>query len=314
MILVTYLSLYSSYLLIFQPNDPVAIELRLAGMKLAGLPTDSTTGVIELLAALLWPEAPPLQAVSAIQHGGASLPPDLDNTVFALTYGRKNGWGSLREATTGGQAVTMAAEFAGQVQGHTTKRVVPLVNPVIREKFHGRYDATGDPWLQEIITLAALHQVYVMLDIQLGSGCVEQGKQIIADYAQYEHVWFDVDIEHSCGGTMHANQLDELAAYFNTLRVARGYQRPALFGFWYFQPGSVIGQPRKQHGDVLVVTMFDGYQSNGDLENKIRLGHQRLLEMGDGPAGVMWFPKHDGNITLAEVMQGFPHVLIVARQ
>lgn len=296
-------------LLVSRPDDPAARELRAAIQAITG----DGAGSVMLDAAIDAMAAPPPVA-PVVEAAAVTVPSEMENTIFALTYGRRNGWGTLRTAATGTDAVAMAAEFAGQVQQNTSKQVIAIVNPVIREKFHGRYDAQGDRWLEEIIATAAERGVIVMLDIQLGEECVPQGRQIISDYVKHRHVWFDIDVEHSCGGVMQASQLNELAAYFSTQRAALGYTEPALFGFWYFQPGSVVGQPLKQHGDILVVPMFNGFVSSGGVQHKIAQGRQRLVEMGGTPFGVMWFPKHDINISLADVMAGFPQALVVARQ
>ena len=248
--------------------------------------------------------------------------PDLHSATVTMVYGRPGpgGWGSLGQTNTADHALYLARTYAQRVDAWNGGRtVVTAVNPniALRGKLTGR-----ELYLYYLIAEARRQGYYVMLDVHTGEQAPLPLFEIIMDRFLQDNVWIDWDIEHTAGGKVDAEQINQVAAAYFAHRKARGYQSPGVFGFYVFKESQVTNpvNVRRQYDSGVVVPIFDGFGGHepDPARDKIVKTARVLSLFGDGPFGIMefetrWGTRYD-RISAQSYFGFFPDALIMASQ
>jgi hypothetical protein len=141
------------------------------------------------------------------------------------------------------------------------------------------------------------------------------------DYLQ-ENVWFDWDIEHTAGGQVEADDINQLAAAYFARRQARGYRSLGIFSFYVFKDDQILNPAavRRVYSGGMVVPIFDGFGGLGSdpAHEKIAKTIRVLSLFGEGPFGIMefetrWGTRYD-QISAQAYFEKFPDTLIMISQ
>lgn len=249
--------------------------------------------------------------------------PSLDNVTIAMVYGRPGpgGWGSLGQTVIADQALFLARTYAERVdEWNGDKKVVVAVNPntVMAGNVTRR-----EAYLYYLIAEARRQGYYVMIDIQTGDQDPLSLLNTLMDKFLYENVWFDWDLEHTAaGGSVSAEQINQVAEAYFDRRRSRGYSKPGILGFYVFKTDQVANPEalRRNYDGDLVVPIFDGFGGKGTdpAQAKIAKTIRVLSLFGEGPYGIMEFETRWGNrydqISAQEYFDAFPEALIIVSQ
>lgn len=243
--------------------------------------------------------------------------PDWRGATVTTVYGHPGpgGWGSLGETVIADHALHSARTFGGRVdEWNGGKPVVVSVNPNIAMLGDVM---KRDLYLYYLIAEARRQGYYVMLDVQTGSLPPLPLFESLMDKYLQENVWFDWDIEHTTGGQVDAEQLNQVAAAYFARRQAAGYRTPGLFGFYVFKNSQITNPTavRRQYDNGVVIPIFDGF---GPPAEKIAKTSLIISQFGDGPYGIMefetrWGTKYD-TIPAREYFGALSDTLIMASQ
>ena len=257
----------------------------------------------------------------AARHPLPSLP-DWHGATVAMVYGRPGpgGWGSLGQTTIADHALHLARTYATRVdQWNGERLVVVAVNPnvVMAGQTTGR-----DRYLYYLIAEARRQGYYVMLDIQTGSQMPLPLFSGLMDKFLQENVWFDWDIEHTTGGKVEAQRINEVAAAYFERRRALGYESLGIFAFYVFDENQISNpsEVRRQYDGGVVIPIFDGFggRSPNPAADKIARTARIISLFGEGPYGIMEFETRWGSrydqLEAKEYFEACPGALIMASQ
>ncbi len=248
--------------------------------------------------------------------------PDWRGATITTVYGRPGpgGWGSLSETVIADHALYTGRTFGGRVdEWNGEKPVVISVNPNIT--MLGEV-MSRDLYLYYLIAEARRQGAYVMLDVQTGPQPPLPLFESLMDQFLQENVWFDWDIEHTEGGRVDAEQINQVAATYFARRQAAGYRTPGIFGFYVFKDSQITNPTavRRQYDNGVIVPIFDGFGGRSANPAADKIGKTSLIvsQFGDGPYGIMefetrWGTKYD-TITAREYFDALPDTLIMASQ
>lgn len=268
------------------------------------------------------PDGVEVTVIPVVAHHLLPALPDWREATVAMVYGRPGpgGWGSLGQTTIADHALHLARTYATRVDGWNGERpVVVAVNPnvVMAGQTMGR-----DMFLYYLISEARRQGYYVMLDIQTGGQMPLPLFSGLMDKYLRENVWFDWDIEHTRGGKVDAQQINEVAAAYFERRQTLGYQSPGIFAFYVFGENQ-ISKPsdiRRQYDGGMVIPIFDGYggRSHNPAADKITRTAHIISLFGKGHFGIMefetrWGTRYD-QLGAKEYYEAFPEALILASQ
>lgn len=248
--------------------------------------------------------------------------PDWRQATVAMVYGRPGpgGWGSLGETAYVDHALFVTRSFGGRVdQWNGDKPVAVAVNPnvVMAGKVSDK-----DFYLYHLISEARRQGYYVMLDVQPGGADALTLFENLMEKFLQENVWFDWDVEHTSGGRVTAEQLNQVTAAYAARREAKGLEIPGIFGYYVFKNNQVVDPANVQRdvGGHAVVPIFDGYggTSSNPAADKIAKTGRILSLFGEGPIGIMefetrWGTKYD-KISARTYFDAYPDTLIFASQ
>jgi len=312
-------------------------EARLHALPIPGFPQDQTVNIYwgrdDLLVHnttgqdlyFLWTVSPGGVEASIVPVSDENpLPPLplLDNKTIAMVYGRSQpgGWGSLGQTTIADQGLYLARNYAQKVEEwNGDKAVIVAINPNVA--MAGRV-TSREYYLYYLIAEARRQGYYVMLDVQTGNKDPTALFISLIDKFLLENVWFDWDLEHTSGGTVHSEQINQIVGAYFASRQSMGYSSPGIFGFYVFKTDQVANPDklRRSYDGGLVVPIFDGFggQGNDPARAKIAKTVRVLSQFGEGPYGVMEFETRWGNrydqISAWEYFAAFPEALIMASQ
>jgi hypothetical protein len=273
----------------------------------------------------VWHVAPETVSISLeLVSAQRALPalPDFRNATIAVVYGRPEpgGWGSLGQTAIADHGLYLTRTYAERVDGwNGPKPVVVAINPNVA--MQGEL-TERELYVSCLIAEARRQGYYVMLDVQPGEARPLALFETLLDRYLYENVWFDWDIEHTAGGPVSAQQINEAAAAYFSRRQARGYQTPGVFGFYVFSPGQVTrpAEVRREYAQGVVVPLFDGYGGSGPDPARAKIARtQRVLSaFGAGPFGIMefetrWGTRYD-QISAQAYLEAFPEALMLISQ
>jgi hypothetical protein len=271
----------------------------------------------------VWALTPEAVEVSVAPFGGltpSSALPDWQGKTVAMVYGRPGGWGSLGETDNVDQALYLARTYAERVDGwNGAAPVVVAVNPNV---LMAGQETGRDPYLYHLIGEARRQGYYVMLDVQTGDRTPLALFNSLMDRFLQENVWFDWDLEHTAGGIVTAEQINQVAETYFARRKAQGFVIPGIFGLYTFKEGQVSNPAsvRRQYDGGVVLPIFDGFggRSQNPAGDKIAKTAWITSLFGDGPYGIMEFETRWGDrydrISAQEYFQAFPDALIMASQ
>lgn len=255
--------------------------------------------------------------VTPVSESLVSPLPDWRGATVTTVYGRPGpgGWGSLSETVIADHALHTGRTFGERVdEWNGEKPVVVSVNPNITMLGEAM---NRDLYLYYLIAEARRQGYYVMLDVQTGSQPPLPLFESLMDQFLQENVWFDWDIEHTAGGRVDAEQLNQVAATYFARRQAAGYRMPGIFGFYVFKDSQIANPTavRRQYDNGIVVPIFDGF---GPAAEKIAKTSRIMSQFSDGPFGIMefetrWGTKYD-TITAREYFDALSDTLIMASQ
>lgn len=270
----------------------------------------------------LTPDGVEIAVIPVADHHPLPSMPDWPGSTVAMVYGRPGpgGWGSLGQTTIADHALHLARTYATRVDRWNGERpVVVAVNPnvVMAGQTTGR-----DRYLNYLIAEARRQGYYVMLDIQTGGQMPLPLFFGLMDKFLQENVWFDWDIEHTTGGKVDAQQINEVAAAYFERRQVLGYQSPGIFAFYVFGENQVPNpsEIRRQYDGGVVIPIFDGFggRSHNPATDKITRTARIISLFGEGPYGIMefetrWGTRYD-QLGAQEYFEAFPGALIMASQ
>jgi hypothetical protein len=248
--------------------------------------------------------------------------PTLDNKTIAMIYGRPEpgGWGSLGQTAIADQAIYLARTYAERLdEWNGDKAVVVAIDP--NAAMAGKV-TSRDTYLYYLIAEARRESYYVMLDVQTGDRDPLALFNAQMDKFLYENVWFDWDLEHTAGGMVRAEQINQVAQAYFDRRRSMGYSSPGIFGFYVFKTDQIVNPDKLclDYDGGLVVPIFDGFGGRGSdpAGSKISKTIRVLSQFGEGSFGVMEFETRWGNrydqISAREYFAAFPEALIMASQ
>lgn len=276
--------------------------------------------VFSILGGGVWADTESATAQVCIGDEEFCTPSFAEGTTFAAVYGRPNGWGTLSQAGSNpDRAIQLTEAFANRVDvWNGANPTYVVVNPVLAAGSSGcNLSVLSNSFVQSLVTKAKAKGYYVMFDVQT-AGCDPKTKmkQIIDNYLLDDNVFFDLDIEWIKSGSISANTINEIAAYYFDKRKAKGYTTPGIFAFYIFRFWQVVnpGALRHTYDNGSVVPIFDGYGSCSAKRNSTN----RMINLFGKPYGGMefqtkWGTRYD-TCTAQQYFNEFSDMRIYASQ